>query len=161
MVLGPRLEDIAAAKATLRAYEAQLALAQRDLADANLLAPSDGVVENRLLEPGDMASPQKPALTLALDDPLWVRVYVAETDLARIRPGMKAEVSIDGFPGRTYAGWVGFISPTAEFTPKSVETAEVRTKLVYQVRVFVRNPRGELRLGMPAVVTLSLDQPTP
>lgn len=159
MVLGPRKEDIAAAKATLQAYEAQLDLARRDLTDADLVAPADGVIEDRILEPGDMASPQKPVLTLALDDPLWIRVYVAETDLPRIRPGMKAWVTTDGFPGRRYEGWVGFISPTAEFTPKSVETLEVRTKLVYQVRVFVHNPQGELRLGMPAVVTLPLDQP--
>jgi len=159
MVLGPRKEDIAAARATLQACEAQLELARRDLADADVAAPADGVVEDRILEPGDMASPQKPVLTLALDDPLWVRVYVAETDLPRIRPGMKASVTTDGFPGRRYEGWVGYISPTAEFTPKSVETREVRTKLVYQVRVFVQNPRGELRLGMPAVVTVPLDQP--
>ena len=124
-------------------------------------APDNGIVEDRILEPGDMASPQKPVLTLALDDPLWVRVYVAETDLPRIRPGMKASVTTDGYPGQKYEGWVGFISPTAEFTPKSVETSEVRTKLVYQMRVFVRNPKGELRLGMPAVVTLPLDQGQP
>lgn len=161
MTLGPREEDIAGAKATLQASEAQLELARRDLIDAELRAPADGVVEDRILEPGDMASPQKPVLTLALDDPLWVRVYVAETDLPRIRPGMKAWVTTDGFPGRRYEGWVGYISPTAEFTPKSVETSEVRTKLVYQVRIFVRNPRNELRLGMPAVATVPLDQAQP
>jgi len=160
MALGPREEDIAAARATLQACEAQLELARRDLVDADLAAPADAVVEDRILEPGDMASPQKPVLTLALDDPLWVRVYAAETDLPRIRPGMKAWVTTDGFPGRRYEGWVGYISPTAEFTPKSVETSEVRTKLVYQLRVFVRNPQGELRLGMPAVVTIPLDQST-
>jgi HlyD family secretion protein len=159
VVLGPRAEDIASARSALQADEAQLALARKDLADADLLAPSDGVIENRILEPGDMASPQKPALTLALDDPVWVRAYVAETDLPRVHPGMKASVSTDGFPGKRYEGWVGYVSPTAEFTPKSVETEEVRTKLVYQVRVFVRNPQGELRLGMPAVATLPLDQP--
>jgi HlyD family secretion protein len=158
MVLGPRREDIAAERATLQACEAQLTLARRDLVDADLVAPADGIVEDRILEPGDMASPQKPVLTLALDDPLWIRVYVAETDLPRVRPGMKAWVTTDGFPGRRYEGWVGYISPTAEFTPKSVETQEVRTKLVYQVRVFVHNPQGELRLGMPAVATLPLEQ---
>jgi HlyD family secretion protein len=158
MVLGPREEDVSAARAALQSDEAQLDLAKKDLADADLLAPSDGVVENRILEPGDMASPQKPVITLALEDPLWIRAYVAETDLPRIRPGMKAWVTTDGFPGKRYEGWVGYISPTAEFTPKSVETQEVRTKLVYQVRVFVGNPQGELRLGMPAVVTLPLGQ---
>jgi membrane fusion protein YbhG len=159
MVLGPRKEDIAAAKATLRANEADLALATRELADARLYAPTNGIIQNRLLEPGDMASPQKPAFTLALDDPLWVRAYVPEADLGKIRLGIKAEVTTDSFPGKKYDGWVGFISPSAEFTPKTVETTEVRTRLVYQVRVFVRNPQGELRLGMPAVATIPLSQP--
>jgi len=159
MVLGPRQEDIAAAKATLQADQAELVLAQRDLADAKLYAPTNGVVQDRILELGDMASPQKPVFTLALNDPVWVRAYVPETDLGKIRPGMKATVTSDSFPGKGYAGWIGFISPTAEFTPKTVETAEVRTKLVYQVRVFVHNPQDELRLGMPAVVTIPLNQP--
>ena len=158
MVLGPRREDIAAAKATLQAYEADLALARRELADAELYAPTNGVIQNRLLEPGDMASPQKPVFTLALDDPLWVRAYVSETDLGKVQPGMKAEVTTDSFPGKRYDAWVGFVSPAAEFTPKTVETTEVRTRLVYQVRVFMRNPQGELRLGMPAVVTIPLHQ---
>ncbi|HKI70224.1 MAG TPA: efflux RND transporter periplasmic adaptor subunit [Verrucomicrobiae bacterium] len=159
MVLGPRKEDIAAAKATLQANEADLALAQRELADAKLYSPTNGVIQNRLLEPGDMASPQKPVFTLALDDPLWIRAYVPETDLGKIRLGMKAEVTADSFAGKKYDGWIGFISPTAEFTPKTVETTEVRTRLVYQVRVFVHNPQGELRLGMPAVATIPLNQP--
>ncbi len=117
------------------------------------------MIQDRLLEPGDMASPQKPVFTLALDDPVWVRAYVSETDLGRIRPGMKAEITTDSFSDKRYEGWIGFISPTAEFTPKTVETPEVRTKLVYQVRVFARNPQGELRLGMPAVVMIPLDPP--
>jgi membrane fusion protein YbhG len=152
-------QNIAVAKAMLKANEAELDLVKRDLANAKLYAPSDGVIQDRLLEPGDMASPQEPVFTLALDDPLWVRAYVSETDLGKIREGMKAEVTTDSFPGKHYNGWIGFISPTAEFTPKTVETAEVRTKLVYQVRVFVHNPNGELRLGMPAVVTIPLNQP--
>ena len=159
MVLGPRKEDIAAAKATLQAYEADLALARRELADAQLYAPTSGVIRNRLLETGDMASPQKPVFTVALDDPVWVRAYVPETDLGKIRSGTKAEVTTDSFPGKRYPAWIGFVSPTAEFTPKSVETPEVRTKLVYEVRVFVPNPQGELRLGMPAEVTVPLNQP--
>jgi membrane fusion protein YbhG len=157
MVLGPRKEDIAAGKAKLQAYEADLALARQELADAKLYAPTNGVIRDRILEPGDMASPQKPVFTLALDDPLWVRAYVAETDLGKIRLGMKAKVTTDSYGDKRYDAWIGYISPTAEFTPKSVETAEVRTKLVYQVRAFVRNPQGELRLGMPAVVTISLN----
>ncbi len=152
-------QNIAATKATLKAKEAELELVKRDLANAKLFAPSNGVIQDRLLEPGDMASPQEPVFTMALDDPLWVRAYVSEMDLGKIREGMKAEVTTDSFPDKRYEGWIGFISPTAEFTPKTVETAEVRTKLVYQVRIFVHNPDGELRLGMPAVVTIPLNQP--
>ena len=161
MVIGPRQEDIASAKATLQANEAALTLAQCEQDDAKLYAPANGVIQNRILEPGDMASPALPVFTLALDDPVWVRAYVAETDLGKIQPGMKAEVTTDSFPGKHYAGWIGFISPTAEFTPKPVETRDVRTKLVYEVRVFVHNPQGELRLGMPAVATIPLPQPAP
>lgn len=155
---GPREEDIAAAKARLRALQAQLALDREDLADARLAAPADGVIEDRILQPGDMATPQTPVYTLALMQPLWVRAYVPETDLGNVRPGMAAAVTTDSFPGKHYRGWVGFVSPTAEFTPKNVETPEVRTSLVYQVRVFVCNPRDELRQGMPATVTLSPGQ---
>ncbi|MEJ2564378.1 MAG: efflux RND transporter periplasmic adaptor subunit [Gammaproteobacteria bacterium] len=155
---GPRKEDIAAAEAILKADQAQLALVRRQLADADLYAPAAGVIQDRLLEPGDMATPQRPVYTLALTNPLWVRAYVGETDLGRIHPGMRASVHTDSFPEKSYDGWIGFISPTAEFTPKSVETREVRTDLVYQVRVFVCNPQNQLRLGMPAVVTIDMGQ---
>jgi HlyD family secretion protein len=156
---GPRREDIAAAKAILQVYEAELALARRELADAELYAPAEGIIQNRLLEPGDMASSQRPVYTLALTDPVWVRAYVSEPDLGKIRPGMQAQVYTDSFPDRPYPSWIGFISPTAEFTPKSVQTHELRTRLVYQVRVYVCNPQGELRLGMPATVIIPLPQP--
>lgn len=149
---GPRQEDIAAAQATLQALQAQAGLAQRNLADTQLYAPRDGIIRNRILETGDMASPQTPVFTLALTHPLWVRAYIDETALGKIRPGMAATVHTDSFPDKTYRGWIGYISPSAEFTPKSVESPQVRSELVYQVRVFVCNPQGELRLGMPATV---------
>jgi HlyD family secretion protein len=158
-VAGPRKEDIAAAKATLAAYEATLEIAQRNLAEASLYAPADGVIENRVLEPGDMASPQRTVITLALTDPVWVRVYVPEPDLGKLRPGGAAQVTTDSYPDKRYRGWIGFISPVAEFTPKSVETQEVRTALVYQMRVFVCPPHDELRLGMPATVTVAPGAP--
>jgi HlyD family secretion protein len=156
--IGPRSEDIDAARAQLKEAQAQRALANKELADAALYAPSDGMIRNRILEPGDMASPQRPLYTLAITDPLWVRAYVSETDLGRVRPGMMAEVSTDSFPGKKYPGWIGYISPSAEFTPQSVQTQEMRTQLVYQVRIYVCNPQGELRLGMPASVHISLKQ---
>jgi len=154
--LGPRKEEIDAARAQLKAYQAQLALAKKDLEDANLYAPADGIIRNRILEPGDMANPQRPLYALAMTEPLWVRAYISETDLGRVQPGMPAEVMTDSFPGKKYHGWVGYVSPTAEFTPQSVQTEDMRTQLVYQVRVFVCNPQNELRLGMPASVQLSL-----
>jgi HlyD family secretion protein len=160
-VEGPRTEDIDEARARLKADEAQLALALEVLKDTELYAPADGIIRNRILEVGDMASPQTPVLTLALVNPVWVRTYAPETVLGRLTPGMLAEVSTDSYPGKSYPGWIGYISPTAEFTPKNVETPELRTRLVYQVRVYVCNPQDELRLGMPATVSIALDQPKP
>jgi len=160
-VEGPRTEDIEEARAKLKADEAQLELAREVLKDTELYAPAEGVIRDRILEVGDMASPQTPVLTLALVNPVWVRTYAPETVLGRLAPGMLAEVATDSYPGKTYPGWIGFISPTAEFTPKNVETSELRTRLVYQVRVYVCNPQDELRLGMPATVSIALDQPKP
>lgn len=161
LVAGPRLEDKNEAKAQLRRYEAELAQAEHDLDDAILRAPNEGVIQNRVLEVGDMASPQKTVYTLALNDPVWVRAYISEPDLGKIFEGMKAAVATDSFPDKTYEGWIGFISPTAEFTPRPVQTQELRTHLVYQFRVFVDNPNNELRLGMPATVKLHLGQDEP
>jgi len=155
-VIGPRREDIAQAEAQLRADQAQLSVLKRARADAQLVSPVDGVVRSRLMEPGEMASPQKPVFTIAETNPKWVRTYVSEIDLPRLHPGMAATVTVDGFPGRDYRGWVGFISSVAEFTPKTVQTAELRTSLVYEVRVFVTDPSDDLRLGMPATVHLKL-----
>jgi HlyD family secretion protein len=155
---GPRKEDVAQGEAQLRADQAQLALVQQQLKDADLLAPQNAVVRSRIVEPGEIASPQKSAFTLAITDPKWVRVYVADPDLGSVREGLNASVTVDAFRGRSFSGWVGFISPVAEFTPKSVETTELRSSLVYEVRVFVRDPGDELRLGMPATVHLPLRQ---
>lgn len=154
--IGPRKEDIAAAEAALHANQATLALAQKQLADTQLYAPSDGVIQNRILEPGDMATPQTPVYTLALDNPLWVRAYLPETHMGKVSPGMRAWIQTDSFPGQRFAGWVGFISPVSEFTPKNVETTELRSQLVYRVRVYACNPDHRLRLGMPVTVSIPL-----
>ncbi|MGA7181129.1 MAG: efflux RND transporter periplasmic adaptor subunit [Thiobacillaceae bacterium] len=159
--LGPRKEDIAAAKATLAANEAALAVTQRDIQEGELRAPSDGIIQNRVLEPGDMASPTKSVFTLALVDPVWVRVWLPETYLGRVPIGAGATVSTDSHPDKHYRAWVGYVSPGAEFTPKSVETTEIRSSLVYQTRIFVCEGGDELRMGMPADVSISLDQPAP
>jgi HlyD family secretion protein len=156
--IGPRKEDIAQGEAQLRANQAQLELLRRQLGDTELVSPCDAVVRSRLLEPGEMASPQRPVFNLAITDPKWIRAYVSEVDLGKLHPGMKASVSADSFPGRTFSGWVGFISAVAEFTPKAVQTEELRPSLEYEVRVFVQDPKDELRLGMPATVQLALNQ---
>ena len=160
-VEGPRKEDIAAARAMLEADQGAVALAKSQLADTRLYAPSDGIVEDRIQEPGDMASSTNPVYTIALTSPLWVRAYVPEAELGRIRLGMAATISTDSYPGRVYHGWIGYLSPTSEFTPKTVETPELRVALVYQLRVYVCDARDELRLGMPATVHIDLKQPAP
>jgi len=151
-VIGPRKEDIAQAEAQLQMARADLALLEHRIELSQLVAPSNAVVRSRLLEPGDMASPQRPAYALAITSPKWIRAYAGETELGRIKPGMAASVTTDTFPDQPIAGHVGFISSVAEFTPKSVQTEELRTSLVYEVRVFVDDPDDRLRLGMPATV---------
>jgi HlyD family secretion protein len=153
---GARKEDVAQGEAQLQADRAQLALLQQQFKDAELLAPLDAVVRSRIVEPGEIASPQKTAFTLAITDPKWVRAYVGEPDLGSVREGMQASVTVDAFKDRSFPGWIGFISPVAEFTPKSVETTELRSSLVYEIRVFVHDPDDQLRLGMPATVHLAL-----
>jgi membrane fusion protein YbhG len=154
VVQGPRQEDIDKARADLRAAEGELALARRRLEDTNLFDKNKGWVLIRILEPGEVVLANSPAYTIAISDPVWVRTYVSEPDLGRIYPNMKAEVFTDSTPNRPYPGWVGFISPVAEFTPKTVQTPELRTSLVYRIRVYVNNPDNGLRQGMPVTVRL-------
>jgi HlyD family secretion protein len=157
-VLGPRKEDIAENEARLRANEAQAALLRQQFADSQLMAPTDAVVRTRIMEPGEMATPQSAVFALAITDPKWVRAYVAEPDLGKLKPGGAVSIVVDSFPKRRFEGWIGFISPVAEFTPKAVQTEELRTSLVYEVRVFVKDPDDALRLGMPASVHVTLGE---
>ena len=153
---GPRREDIAQAQAQLDAANAAIALLQYQLGEASLKAPVNAVVRARLMEAGDMASPQRPVYTLAIADPKWVRTYVREADLGHIKPGTAASISIDSLPGKALAGKVGYISSVAEFTPKTVQTEELRTALVYEVRVLAEDKADVLRMGMPATVRIAL-----
>lgn len=152
---GPRKEDIAQAGAQLEAARAETAVLAQQLADAELRAPIAAVVRARLLEAGDMATPQRPVYTLAITDPKWVRAYVREADLGFVRPGMAATIAIDSLPGQAIAGKVGYISSVAEFTPKTVQTEDLRTSLVYEVRVLADDKADRLRLGMPATVRIA------
>lgn len=153
---GPRKEDVAQAQAQLEAAQANRELLARQLESTELHAPQEGVIRSRLLEPGDLASPQRPVYTLALVQPKWIRAYLAEPLLPRVRVGTPATVSADGLGGDTMRGEVGFVSAVAEFTPKTVETADLRSSLVYEVRVRVEDPQDRLKLGMPATVRLRL-----
>lgn len=154
---GPRPEEILRAEAMVEQARAQLEEAKRRCDDAELRAPSGGVVQTRVHEPGNIVTAGQPIFTITITDPVWVRSYVSGTDLERIQPGMKAVVTTDG--GREFVGRLGFISPVAEFTPKAVQTEDIRSDLVYRVRVIADDPNGELRQGMPVTVTLQTSRP--
>jgi HlyD family secretion protein len=160
-IAGPRREEINENEARLKAFEAHANVLRQQLKDAQLTAPMDAVIRTRVMEPGEMASPQRPVFSLAITDPKWVRAFISEPDLGKTKPGMPAAVVVDSFADRRFEGWIGFISPVAEFTPKTVQTEELRTSLVYEVRVFVKDPADELRLGMPASVYLQLKESEP
>jgi len=156
---GSRKEDIASAVALLKSRQAGQSLAEQKLIDASLYAPADGVIRNRILEPGSMAFPQTPVMTLAFVNPVWVRTYLPETALGKVVEGSKALIYTDSYPDKAYVGWVGYVSPTSEFTPKNIQTEELRTRLVYSMRIYACNPQDELRLGMPATVRIDISDP--
>jgi len=155
LVEGSRREDIAAGRATLAVSQARAASAKTALDDTRLLAPSDGVVISRVREPGAIVSPNDVVYVLSLTKPVWVRAYVSEAQLGKLHPGMEVAVSSDAAPQRKLKGHIGFISPIAEFTPKSVETPDLRTDLVYRMRIIVDEPDPGLRQGMPVTVQIS------
>lgn len=154
MEAGTRLEDINQGRAQLAAAESLVASDERRLQDANILAPVNGTILTRVREAGSIVSAGQPVYDMAVSEPVVVRAYVGETDVGRVVPGMIADITADSLPGKTYQGQVGFISPVAEFTPKSVETPELRTSLVYRLRIVVSKPDDNLRQGMPVTVTL-------
>lgn len=148
---GARVEDRAASAATREAVLAERRAVQTDLADAVIRASEPGEVLTRARETGSIVQPGQTVLTMALTQPVRVRAYVAEPDLPKIRPGMEVKVRVDGSP-REWPARIGFISPVAEFTPKTVQTEQLRTDLVYRVRLTVNDPRGDLRQGQPVTV---------
>jgi HlyD family secretion protein len=151
---GFRHEEIAEVEANEQRAGAQLEQATLQLSDARLVAPSSGTIITRAAEPGAMLTPMSTVYTLSLDSPVWVRAYAAERELGRLAPGTAVKVTTDSRP-QPYDGVVGFVSPTAEFTPKNVETLDLRTALVYRLRIVVSNPDAALRQGMPVTVRLA------
>ncbi|TWI12772.1 secretion protein HlyD [Aerolutibacter ruishenii] len=152
-VEGFRSEDIAAGEARLAAAEATRDQALTALADTQLIAPANGTIIARIREPGSMVANQSAVYSLSLDRPVYVRAYVGETDLGRVAPGTPVRVRNDS-SSKAYRGKIGFVSPRAEFTPKTVETPDLRTDLVYRLRVVIDDDQvdGGLRQGMPVTV---------
>jgi len=142
-------------KANYQEAEAAFGVAKTNLRDTQAFAPADGIILTRVREPGTVIKEGDPVYTLSVISPVWVRAYVPEPYLGVIYPNMPADIYTDSGNGKVYKGRVGFISPVAEFTPKTVETATLRTDLVYRLRVYADNPDDGLRQGMPVTVKLA------
>lgn len=140
--------------ADFAAAEAALAVARDNLAYTETFAPTEGIVLSRIREPGTVVNPADPVYTLSIVSPVWVRAYVSEPDLGKIYYGMEAKVHTDTKGAPVYTGKIGFISPIAEFTPKTVQTTTLRTDLVYRLRIYIDNPDNLLKQGMPVTVKL-------
>ena len=153
---GPRKESIAAAGDRVEQAKAALRTAEERLKDTVIYAPGPGVVLRKNVEPGETVATGTPIFTIGDLSSPWIKVYVPEAKSGLIKLGQKAQVSADSYPGKTYDGWVSYISSEAEFTPKNVQTQEERVKLVYGVKVRVQNPDQELKPSMPADVRIGL-----
>ena len=149
---GNRPQEIEQAQATLAQAQAAADQAELNLKDTQLFAPSTGTVLTRAVEPGTMLASGSTVFSVSLTRPVRVRAYVSEENLSRAIPGTEIEIYTDGRPDKPYHGKIGFVSPTAEFTPKSVETPELRTSLVYRLRVIVTDADDSLRQGMPVTL---------
>ncbi|OBU07219.1 secretion protein HlyD [Morganella psychrotolerans] len=156
---GFRKEEIEQARGQLKQAEAAVAQAKLDLADTRLTAPADGTILTRAVEPGTILPAGSTVFTLSLTNPVWVRAYISESELGQAQPGRAVLLETDSRPGQPYHGHVGFVSPTAEFTPKSVETPALRTDLVYRLRIVVTDADPLLRQGMPVTVRFDSEQP--
>lgn len=144
-------------KANLEQAKAALLIAKKNVEDTEIFAPTDGTILTRIREPGSIVNPGDSVYTLSIAAPVWVRAFIRAPDLGRVYPGMKAEIYTDTPGGKVYEGTVGFISPVSEFTPKTVQTTELRTDLVYRIRVNAENADRGLRQGMPVTVKLILN----
>ena len=151
---GSRKEDVAIAQANVRHAREALEMSRILLGYTVLQAPISGVILTRQAELGEVVSPGTPVMTLADLDHIWMRAYISETDLGRIRWGQSAVLHTDTYPAKNYQGRVSFIASQAEFTPKSVETHKERVTLVYRIKIDVDNPNHELKPGMPADATI-------
>jgi HlyD family secretion protein len=144
--------------ANVAGAKASLAIALDSLSYTEAYAPTDGIILTRIREPGTVVRESDPVVTLSVASPVWIRAFVSEPDLGAVYYGMPAEIYTDIKKGMVYEGKVGFISPISEFTPKSVETTDLRTDLVYRIRVYADNPDRYLIQGMPVTIKLKLQK---
>jgi len=151
---GFRPQDIASGQGRLSAAQAQVVALDAQLREANLSAPADGVIETVSVRPGDLVPPNQIVVTMLESSQLWVKVYVPETDLSRIRVGQSADVEIDALNQRHFSGHIQEIASEAEFLPRNVQTYNDREHEVFGVKVQVENPGGVLKSGMSATVQL-------
>jgi len=143
----------------LREARAAIGVAKDNLSYTEAYAPTEGIILTRIREPGTVVNPADPVFTLSVSSPVWIRAFVDEPHLGQVYYGMPAEIYTDIENGPIYTGSVGFISPVAEFTPKTVQTTELRTDLVYRLRIYADNPDRFLVQGMPVTVKLKLNKP--
>ncbi len=155
---GPRRERIDQGRARLHEAEATLAIARENLSYATLTSPLTGMVMAKHVEPGEQVAAGTPIVTIGDLAHTWVRAYIGETDLGRVKLGQQVRVSIDSYPGKSFPGTVSFISSEAEFTPKSVQTETERVKLVYRIKITIPNPDGVLKPGMPADAEILMNE---
>jgi HlyD family secretion protein len=153
---GPRPDAVAAARAQVAQAEAAISLAAARLAEATIVAPIDGLVLRKNLESGETANPGVPIVTLLDPRDIWLRAYVPETDIGRVRIGQAARLSVDAYPGRAFSGVISEIASEAEYTPRNVQTKKERVNLVFRVKIRAQNPDGILKPGMPADAMLHL-----
>ena len=155
--LGPRQELIDQARARVEQARAALTLAETRLGYARLSSPLSGIVLSENVEPGEYVAPGTPVVTVGDLEHVWLRAYINETDLGRVKVGQQVHVTTDTYPDKIYAGHVSFIASEAEFTPKNVQTTKERVKLVYRIKIDIPNPDMELKPGMPADAEILLD----
>lgn len=153
---GPRPDAVRQARARVEGASAGRALAETRLTQSILNSPLSGLVLAKHAEPGEMLAPGAPVVTIGKLDQVWLRAYIPERELGRVKVGQAARVSVDSWPGRSFDGKISFISPEAEFTPKNVQTAKERVKLVYRIKITLDNPKMELKPGMPADAAIEI-----
>jgi HlyD family secretion protein len=156
VVEGPRREEIDLAAARVEQMKQVQKLAQTRLAYAQITAPVDGVVLSKNIEAGEYVSPGTPVVTVGDLNQVWLKAYIAETDLGKVKLGQKVTVTTDTYHNKVYNGTIGFIASEAEFTPKSIQTTEERVKLVYRIKINIENTARELKPGMPADALIQL-----